>query len=97
MTTNKKTDKRSREVLRRLGHPDPSPPKRPRCAGHPFRWLWETCDRPGFRERVDHQGVARWYCAEHDPNRIIESEKNKKQRKEDKKNRWKQMERDRRG
>jgi hypothetical protein len=41
--------------------------------------------------------VKRWYCIAHDPVRLEHEARNKKKRAEEKRARWKQMERERDG
>jgi len=88
---------RALEALRRLGAEPPPPDPNYRCQHKGSFYVYgQRCDKPPVRLREcwwDNQ--KRWYCVEHDPARIYHEQRNRKKREEEKRQRWKAMERDR--
>jgi len=84
--------------LRRLGGKVPEPDPNYYCHHRYYALqLRDRCNKPPARMREGWDGVKRWYCAEHDPVRLDHEAKNRKKRDAEKKARWQQMERERRG
>lgn len=99
MTKKTKKKHRRAEALRRLGGEPPPPDPNFRCHHRDFSYSFvDSCKGAPVRLRECHwDGVKRWYCVKHDPLRLEHEARNRKKREAEKKSRWQQMDRERKG
>jgi hypothetical protein len=88
---------RATEALRRLGGTPPEPDPNFRCHHKQWDYRHECKTKPVRMRECWWDGAKRWFCVEHDPVRIEHERKNRKKHIEAKRDRWKQMEHERKG